>query len=138
LILAGMVPGVERVRRPLRGLSGSVAGHREDVDHHSPAEHLDLLTAPSQAVSPAEEQGVLQGPVERFGVVPAPVEAREVRVRGRDGPNVLVIVEVTVGDLVREVNLNLVAKGDSESAAVVVPADAAGSPRAEVVSYTNP
>jgi hypothetical protein len=48
-----------------------------------------------------------------------------------------VIVEVTVGD-VREVNLDLVAKGDTESAAVVVPAHAAGSPDAEVLSYTNP
>jgi uncharacterized protein (TIGR02588 family) len=49
-----------------------------------------------------------------------------------------VIVEVTVGDVTREVNLDLVAKGDTESAAVVVPADAAGPPHAEVVSYTNP
>jgi hypothetical protein len=49
-----------------------------------------------------------------------------------------VIVEVTVGDVIREVNLDLVAKGDTESAAVVVPAHAAGSPDAEVLSYTNP
>jgi hypothetical protein len=48
------------------------------------------------------------------------------------------VVEVTVGDVTREVNLDLVAKGDTESAAVVVPADAAGPPHAEVVSYTNP
>jgi hypothetical protein len=31
-----------------------------------------------------------------------------------------VIVEVTVGDVTREVNLDLVPKGDTESAAVVV------------------
>jgi len=37
-----------------------------------------------------------------------------------------------------EVNLDLVANGDTESAAIVVPADAAGTPHAEVVSYTNP
>jgi hypothetical protein len=43
-----------------------------------------------------------------------------------------------VGDVIREVNLDLVAKGDTESAAVVVPAHAAGSPDAEVLSYTNP
>lgn len=43
-----------------------------------------------------------------------------------------------MGDVTREVNLDLVAKGDTESAAVVVPADAAGPSRAEVVSYTNP
>jgi uncharacterized protein (TIGR02588 family) len=49
-----------------------------------------------------------------------------------------VIVEVAVGDVTREVNLDLVAKGDTEAATVVVPADATGPPRAEVVSYTNP
>ena len=41
-----------------------------------------------------------------------------------------------MGDVTREVNLDLVAKG--ESAAVVVLADAAGWPHAEIVSYTNP
>jgi uncharacterized protein (TIGR02588 family) len=49
-----------------------------------------------------------------------------------------VIVEVTVNDVTREVNLDLVAKGDTESAGVVIPADATGPPRAEVLSYTNP
>jgi hypothetical protein len=43
-----------------------------------------------------------------------------------------------VGDVTRDVNLDLVAKGDTESAAIVVPADTAGPPHAEVVSYTNP
>jgi hypothetical protein len=36
------------------------------------------------------------------------------------------------------VNLDLVAEGDTESAAIVVPAGTAGSPHAEVVSYANP
>ena len=49
-----------------------------------------------------------------------------------------VIVEVTVGDVTREVDLDLVAKGDTESAVVVVPTDAVGEPAAQVVSYTNP
>ena len=49
-----------------------------------------------------------------------------------------VIVEVTVGDVTREVDLDLVAKGDTESAVVVVPADAVGEPAAQVISYTNP
>ena len=49
-----------------------------------------------------------------------------------------VLVEVTVGDVTREMSLDLVAKGDTESATVVVPTGAAGEPRAEVVSYTNP
>lgn len=65
-----------------------------------------------------------------------PLEVTVTNVGGTSAENV--IVEVTVGDVTREVNLDLVAKGDTESAAVVVPADAAGPPHAEVVSYTNP
>ena len=49
-----------------------------------------------------------------------------------------VVIEVRVGDVVREVNLDLVAKGDEESATVVVPTGTAGQPQAEVVSYTKP
>jgi uncharacterized protein (TIGR02588 family) len=65
-----------------------------------------------------------------------PLEVIVTNVGGTSAENV--IVEVTVGDITREVNLDLVAKGDTESAAVVVPADATGSPHADVVSYTNP
>jgi uncharacterized protein (TIGR02588 family) len=65
-----------------------------------------------------------------------PLEVAVTNVGGTSAENV--IVEVTVGDVTREVNLDLVAKGDTESAAVVVPADATGEPHAEVVSYTNP
>ena len=48
------------------------------------------------------------------------------------------VIEVTVGDVVREVTLALVAKGDEESATVIVPADATASPHAEVLSYSDP
>ena len=65
-----------------------------------------------------------------------PLEVMVENVGGTSAENV--IVEVTVGDITREVDLNLVAKGDTESATVVVPADATGRPRAEVVSYTSP
>jgi uncharacterized protein (TIGR02588 family) len=65
-----------------------------------------------------------------------PLEVTITNVGGTSAVDVL--VEVTVGDITREMNLDLVAKGDTESATVVVPADAAGPPRAEVVSYTNP
>ena len=65
-----------------------------------------------------------------------PLEVTVTNVGGTSAENV--VIEVTVGEVVREVNLDLVAKGDEESAAVVVPADAAGTPHAEVVSYTNP
>ena len=65
-----------------------------------------------------------------------PLEVTVTNLGGTSAENV--IVQVTVGDITREVNLDLVAKGDTESAAVVFPADAAGPPHAEVVSYTNP
>jgi uncharacterized protein (TIGR02588 family) len=65
-----------------------------------------------------------------------PLEVTVTNVGGTSAANV--IVEIGVGDVTREVNVDLVAKGDTESATVVVPADAAGPPRAEVVSYTNP
>jgi uncharacterized protein (TIGR02588 family) len=65
-----------------------------------------------------------------------PLEVTVTNVGGTSAVNVL--VEVTVGDVTRELNLDLVAKGDTESATVVVPTDATGEPRAEVVSYTNP
>jgi len=65
-----------------------------------------------------------------------PLEVTVSNLGGTSAENV--IVEVTVGDVVREVNLDLVAKGDKETAAVVVPADAAGPSQAAIVSYTNP
>ncbi len=65
-----------------------------------------------------------------------PLEVTVTNVGGTSAENV--VVEVSVGDVVREVNLDLVAKGDKESAAVVVPADATGAPEAEVLSYTHP
>jgi hypothetical protein len=43
-----------------------------------------------------------------------------------------------VGDVTREVNLDLVANGDTESSVIVVPTNATGEPHGEVVSYTNP
>jgi hypothetical protein len=59
-------------------------------------------------------------------------------VSGRDGrKEELAHPCVEVGDR-PDGNLDLVAKRDTESAAVVVPADAADPPHAEVVSYTNP
>jgi uncharacterized protein (TIGR02588 family) len=65
-----------------------------------------------------------------------PFEVTVKNVGGTSAENV--IIEVTVGDVTREVDIDLVAKGDTESTAVVFPADARGQPRAEVVSYANP
>jgi uncharacterized protein (TIGR02588 family) len=65
-----------------------------------------------------------------------PLEVTVRNVGGTSAENV--IVEVTVGDVTREVNLDLVAKGDEETAVVVVPTDADGPLDVEVVSYTDP
>ncbi len=65
-----------------------------------------------------------------------PLEVTVTNVGGTSAGNV--IVEISVGDVTREVNLDLVAKGDEETATVVVPEDAVGLPSAGVVSYTNP
>ncbi len=65
-----------------------------------------------------------------------PLEVTITNVGGTSAANV--IVEVTVGDVTREISLDLVAKGDTESATVVFPLGATDEPHAEVVSYTNP
>ena len=65
-----------------------------------------------------------------------PLELTVTNVGGRSAENV--IVEVNVGNVTREGNLDLVAKSDTESATIVVPADATGPAHANVVSYTNP
>jgi uncharacterized protein (TIGR02588 family) len=65
-----------------------------------------------------------------------PLEVTIENVGGTSAENV--IVEITVGDITREVNLDLVAKGETGSATVVVPADATATPHGEVVSYSNP
>ena len=65
-----------------------------------------------------------------------PLEVTVSNVGGTSAQNV--IVEVIVGDITREVNLDLVAKGDTETATVVVPADGSDPADANVLSYTNP
>lgn len=82
----------------------------------------DLRVVVQEAEAPASGGRRLEVTVENVG--------------GTSAENV--VIEITVGIVTREVNLDLVAKGDTESAAVVVPSDAAGTPHAEVVSYTSP
>ena len=65
-----------------------------------------------------------------------PLEITVTNVGGTSAENV--VIEVTVGDVAREVTLALVAKGDEESATVIVPAGATESPHAEVLSYSDP
>lgn len=64
------------------------------------------------------------------------LEVTVTNVGGMSAENV--IIEIIVGDATLEVDLPLVADGDTESATIVVPAETTGEPRAEVVSYTDP
>ena len=64
------------------------------------------------------------------------VEVTVTNVGGISAENV--VIEVTVGEVVREITLDLVAKGDEASAEVVVPTGASGTPHAGVLSYTKP
>ncbi|MBI5089953.1 MAG: hypothetical protein HZB15_14115 [Actinobacteria bacterium] len=65
-----------------------------------------------------------------------PLDITVSNVGGTSAENV--VVEIKVGDVTREVDLDLVAKGDKESATVVFPADISGPAHAEVLSYTTP
>ncbi|MEO8424966.1 MAG: hypothetical protein ABI595_13785 [Actinomycetota bacterium] len=65
-----------------------------------------------------------------------PLEITVTNIGGTSAENV--VVEVTVGDVAREVTLALVAKGDEESATVIVPTSATATPHAEVLSYSDP
>jgi hypothetical protein len=65
--------------------------------------------------------------------------ALEVTVQNVGGTSAAnVVVDITVDDVTRELMLDLVAKGDTELATVVVPGSASGERRAKVVSYTSP
>jgi len=64
-----------------------------------------------------------------------PLEVTITNVGGTSAENV--VIEISVGAVTREVNLDLVAKGDTEYATVVVPADVADRPDAEVVSFSD-
>ena len=64
------------------------------------------------------------------------LEVTVTNVGGTSAENV--VIEVTVGDVVREVTLDLVAKGDEASADIVIPVDATATAEAEILSYTKP
>ncbi len=64
-------------------LAVSVSGER--VDAEGMGELVEVLALVADAVGSAEPQGVVEGPVDGLGVVAAPVERLEVRVRRGDG-----------------------------------------------------
>jgi uncharacterized protein (TIGR02588 family) len=77
--------------------------------------------------------------VAETGAAPGGGRVLEVEVTNLGGESAVnVVVEVTVGDLTREASLDLVARGETEFATVVVPASASGEPTAEVAAYSEP
>jgi hypothetical protein len=78
-------------------------------------EHVEVLSAVADGVGSSEPEGVVEGPVDGFGVVASPVEPGEVRVGDGDGSDVLGAVEpaLFVGGVVVE------ADGDGPCAEVV-------------------
>jgi histidine kinase/DNA gyrase B/HSP90-like ATPase len=71
-----------------------VTDQGQPIHEQRVADEVDLLAEAAEAVGSSEEQGVLEVPVDRFGVVPACVQACEVGIAGRNGPDVLGSVEV--------------------------------------------
>ena len=81
------------LRGDLVGCSVLVAVEGESVDHEGVAEEIEVLAGMAEAVGASEPEGVDEVSVDRFGVVAAWVETREVGVGGGDGPDVLGPVE---------------------------------------------
>ena len=83
--------GSGRLRSEHLGLS--VLHERERVHHEGEAEQVDPLAAVPDGVGPAEEQGVVEATVDGLGVVALAEQPVEVRILGRDRPDVLGPVE---------------------------------------------
>jgi uncharacterized protein (TIGR02588 family) len=49
-----------------------------------------------------------------------------------------VVAEVTVGEFVRELTIELVARGDTQTGVIVVPAGASDPPTGQILSYIDP
>ena len=86
---------VGTLRRDLVGRSVLVAVEGETVDHECVAEEVEVLAGVAAAVGASDPESVDKVSVDRFSVVPTRVETREVRVGGRDGPDVFGPVETT-------------------------------------------
>jgi hypothetical protein len=64
-------------------LASSVTVEGEAVDHEGVAEEVEVLAGMAAAVGASEPEGVDEVAVDRFGVVAARVETREVSPVGR-------------------------------------------------------
>ena len=72
----------------------AVAVHREAVHAECVGQEVEVLALVSDGVGASQPQGVVEGAVDGMGVVASPVQAREVRVAGGDGADVLGAVEL--------------------------------------------
>src|SRR5439155_11454911 len=86
---ARLLSGGELVR-----LRSSVSVEGEAVDHEGVAEEVEVLAGVADAVGAPDPEGVFEVAVDGFGVVASRVEASEVGVARRDGPDVFGAVEL--------------------------------------------
>ena len=80
--------GAELLRRRA-GLSSPVLVEREAVDHQCIPEQVQELTFVAEAVGAAEPEAVVEVTVDALRIVASRVEASEVGIVSRDGPDVL-------------------------------------------------
>jgi hypothetical protein len=78
----------------LVGVASPVAVEGEGVDHEGVAEEVEVLAGVAEAVGASDPEGVVDAAVDGFGVEAAGVEAGEVGVGGRDGPDIFGAVEL--------------------------------------------
>jgi len=110
------------------GCPDLVLEQRERVHHQGVPEQIDSLAAGADRVGPAEEERVIESPVDGLGVVAPTEKIGEDRVGGCDRPEVLGPVQLPLGVLVVAVQTN----GDGAAAKVlgqgvlVVPTKRAG------------
>jgi uncharacterized protein (TIGR02588 family) len=91
-----------------------------------------VLAAASGAKGPAD----LRASIRATGVVLSGGDVYELTVRNVGGETAEnVVIEITLGEETRELELLSVSKGDDETASVIFPSGGTGTPLVEVLSY---
>ena len=88
------------------------------------------------AVSGTEGPAALRASIRATGAVESGGAVYELTVRNAGGETAEnVVIEVTLGEETRELELLSVSKGDAETATVIFPSGSTGTPLVEVLSY---
>jgi hypothetical protein len=73
----------------------AMAVQRQAVHTKRDRQQIQMLTFVTERVRPSQPQRVVKGPVDRLGIVPPPIEPREIGIRRRNGTHVLRAVELS-------------------------------------------